>query len=139
MPQTSVWNGVVDDPERDYDLFPIGTAGLALASGSAVALSNVVPDGYSLKVARLTLTSTGATCYLKLQIVATGAGVVDAQGLATQTVWTHELGGTSTVVESEDTLEFTVPAGFQLFASVSGASGTVDITGNYRYLRGSFT
>jgi hypothetical protein len=132
VPQAAAAGLAVD--EYDYDLFPLGTTGVGT---SPVAVSNTVPDGYTLKIARLTLTNTGAAGKLTLQIVSQATGVVTPYGgLGTQPIFTYYLGGSTSVELSEDQLELTVPAGFQLQAFLVGA--TADVVMQGRYLRGGF-
>ena len=128
VPQAAGSLGLAAD-EYDYDLFPLSQ--LAIATGTQQAISNVVPDGYTLKIARLTLVNTGAAGKLLLQIVSQATGVVTPYGSAgTQTVFTYELASLGAQFFSEDQLELTVPAGFQLFASVG--AGVWDVTAHAR-------
>jgi hypothetical protein len=131
VPQSAA-AGLAPD-EYDYDLFPLGTTGVGTAAAN---LSNIVPDGFTLKIARLTLTNTGAAGVVKLQIVANGAGISTPFGsLGTQTVFTYELASAASAEFSEDQLELAVPAGFQLQGISPGAT---DMTMHARYLRGGF-
>jgi hypothetical protein len=123
--------GLVPD-EYDYDLIPIS---VAAATAAFATCSNVVPDGYTLKVARMTLTNKNVAGIAVFQIVSQATGVVTPYGgLGTQTVFEQWVPASSSLEFSEDQLEFTVPAGFNL--QVEMTAGTLDVQLQVRYLRG---